>query len=1176
MKLTCFLLIISFLQVHATGLAQNVTISVKNASIENVFREIERQTSIGFLYSKKILQGAGKVSLNVKDVPVEEVLKECFKGQSFHFSIQNNTIVIKKSVVTSPVIRSDESVEQLPLGIDVRGKVTDENGSPLAGVSILIKGTSKGTATNEKGEYNLSDVDENATLVFSIIGFTSQTVSMKKSSTINITLQRDLRKQEEVVISTGYQTISKERATGAFEVISGKQIENKIQTNVLERLEGLVPGLLMINGKDEGGDAVTIRGVSTLYGTKSPLIVVDNFPIEGGINSVNPNDVETITVLKDAAAASIWGARAANGVIVITTKKGKSGKTDFQYTNSFQFTEKPDLGYLNRLSSSDDIDISRKLLTAGPNLENNAKRWGDLYSTFSGLLMDSIAGRLSPSEYSAKVDQLRGLDNTQQIKDLLMQNPFVQNHTLSFSGGGEKSTFYSSLNFTDRNSYTLKSDSRSYSVFLKSSHEISKRLTLGINTNFTFGEGSSSPVSPLSMFNLKPYEMLQDSDGNPLGVKRQSGSLGLSESNPFIIDQRMAWGLDDETYYPLLELDRKDITNSSAAQRLFSELNYKIANGITANVSYQLEKGSSFGKTYTHRNQADHVKLINDNVAPFKVNYVILTNTDGTLRSPKFHIPRGGRVDERRSDNTAYSLRASLRVNKMFNDHAIAGIAGVERSATRRGGNSISKFGYDDNTLNFIQIDHMAIRTVPGILQMENGGIRRGIPVNDNFFYSEDRFISAFANGSYTYKNKYIYSGSFRIDQTNLFGTDPKYRYRPLWSTGLSWIISREDFMRNNPFINHLQLRTTYGLNGNVPKNSGPFMIAQAGIHWWTSNPSYSITGPENASLRWEKTAVTNLGIDFTLLNNRVSGKLDYYVRRSTDLLADEKLNPTYGFTTSLLNTASMNNDGLEIQLTTRNIQKPNFSWSSTFAYSKNKNKITKVALATYYANAREVASGRPYFVGKPYGALYSVRFGGLSNEDGQLQILDQNGKIEPPGQLNGSLDAAFYSGNRRPESNGAVSNSLRYKDLELNFMFVFYLGHVMRENTPRASNGVAHQDGRLADAWKKPGDEEFTNIPNVIVNSNGSYAMAYYRNILDINVFEADYAKLREVILTYNIAPEIFNGRYIKGLQLNAQARNLWTLTKNNLGIDPESFDGGQRTMRVMPTYAFGINLKF
>lgn len=1169
MKFILLLVLLSTVNTFSRGLAQTVNLQLKNSSVENAFLQIKEQTGYRFIYKEKILSGLAKIDINVTNKPLKEALGLILKDLPLDYELYDGTIAVRERLVEQR--QENNQFNQLQM----RGRVVDENGKALAGATITLLVNKAVVTTDVNGYFTIRIQDSyDQRFVVSYIGYKDQILECKESvGDIRMQVNSSMVDQVEV-LHTGYQTIPKERATGSFEYISGKQLEGKTQTNVLERLEGLVPGLMMINGKDSGPDGLTIRGVSTLYGTKRPLIVVDNFPIEGDINTVNPNDVASITVLKDAAAASIWGSRAANGVIVITTKNGKSGKVSFQYNNSFQFTQKPDLAYLNRLSASDDIDISRQLITVGPQLENNAKRWGDLYSTFTGLLMDSIAGRISPTEFESSVNRLRGLDNTQQIKDLLMQAPFVQNHTLSFNGGNDKNTFYSSVNFTDRNGVNLRDESERVSIFIKSTHHLTNRLRLNLNTNLSYLKGSSAPVSALSMYNLKPYDMLQDMNGNPLAVNRQSGSRG-TPSNAFTIAERNAWGLDDQSYYPLLEVDRTDITNGSASQRFFSELNYKIADGINASVSYQLEKGNSSSKTYAHRNQADMVQLINDFVTPMMLSNTIRENKDGTLTSPTFNIPRGGRIDERRSESSSYAIRAALNLNKTFGSHGIAGILGFENNAIKSNGNSMTKFGYDDNTLNFVQIDHKALEKVPNTLQQIKTGIRPSFSVNDGFSYTENRYVSAFANGSYTFRDKYIYSGSIRIDQTNLFGTDPKYRYRPMWSSGLSWVINKENFMRDVNFLDHLQVRMTYGINGNVPKNSGPFMIARSGVHYITSSPYYNVTSPENASLRWEKTAVTNFGLDFSLFNYRITGKADYYLRRSSDLLGDEKINPTYGFVTALLNTASMNNDGLELQLTTKNIDNKDFSWFSNFSWAKNINKITKVALANYYSNPRELAAGSPYVVGKPYGAMYSARFGGLSHENGQLQILDQNGELEAPGQLNSNLDAAYYTGNKRPLTSGSLGNTLRYKNLEMNFMFVFYLGHVMRESTPRASNTVAAQDGRLNNAWKKPGDEQFTNIPNVVVKSEGSYPMSYYRNILDVNVFDAGYAKLREVAFVYEVNPDLFKSGLIKGLQINAQGRNLWTLTKNDKGIDPEAFSDGVRVLPVSPTYTLGVNIR-
>ncbi|MFD2556796.1 SusC/RagA family TonB-linked outer membrane protein [Sphingobacterium tabacisoli] len=1162
MQLVSLLLCIFLIQVVANTSGQTVSISGKNLKLTQIFEKLSEQSNFDILYNSKDIQDAPTVTIDMKGASLHQVLNYCLQGQPFHYQIKNRTIVIHT--------KKDDGLQQ-----SIQGRVVDEKGKPLVGAGILVVDSKYSTTTDQNGYFRLDNIPKNLSfLKVSYVGMHSITVTIKKNMG-DIILSGDNAELDEVLIHTGYQSISKERATGAFDVVSGKKIENKLQTNVLERLEGMVPGLMMINGRDKGDDALTIRGVSTLFGTKRPLIVVDNFPIEGDIQSINPNDVESITVLKDAAASSIWGARAANGVIVITTKKGKNSGTEFQYTNSFQFQPKPNIGYLNRLSSADDIDIESKLIPRTQAFEQRVRRQGTPISQYAQLVLDSLTGRITAQEFDQRVGLLRGLDNTQQIKDLLMQNPFVQTHSLSLNGGSDKIQYYGSYNYSDSRGFDKLDNQKNHTVFLKSSFQISNRLQLGINTNLNFGSDRTSPISALGIFRLKPYDMLLDAQGNPAAMNRQAGSSGQSDSNVYTIAERRAWGLEDEAYYPLLEMHRTEINGTRAAQRLQAELNYKLFDGINFNLSYQLEKGNAYTKNYAHRNQANLVKLINDYVTPVLApDGSITTNPDGTLKSPKYNLPQAGRLDESRSDFTGHVIRGTMQLNKTFGNHEIAGILGLENQKVMTSQNAISKYGYDDNTLQFVQIDHENLNYVTPVLS-NISGIKPSVPVSDKFGYTEDRFVSAFANASYTYKGKYVYSGSIRLDQTNMFGTDPKYFYRPMWSSGLSWNIGKEDFMIDLPF-NRLALRATYGTNGNIPKNSGPFMIAQADVNYWSKLPSLNIYNPENNALRWEKTAITNFGLDFALFAHRISGKVDYYLRRSHDLLGDEEINPTYGFSTASINTASMNNDGFEIELSTQNIRNKNFIWTTTFMFANNRNKITKVALASAYTNPRSMASGIPYVIGKPYGAMYSIRYGGLTADKGQLQILDEKGNLEPD-RLTSNMEMAYYSGNRRPVSNGAFTNNFQYKNFELNAMFVFYLGHIMRQNMPSPYYGIDSKDGRLADAWKKPGDENHTHIPNVVIDNAHWYRYTYYRNMLDVNVFKADYLKLREVILTYNFPMENWKGQnYIKALQFNAQARNLWTWSSNKEGIDPEAFQNGARTLPLSPTFAFGINVKF
>lgn len=1171
------LIVVLLLFAHTNIFAhvQKVSLDFTNVDLSTVLKSLRNQSGHAFLYQPDVLRNAKPISLNVKDTEILDVLPLIFKDQPLEYKVEDKVIgIVKKSVK-----ENKRSVTPISLHKDLqelsKGRVTDEHGKPLAGATIKLGETNIVSTTDEQGYFQIP-FQAGVKLTVTFLGYNQKTIECKEDVG-NIVLTLSTGTVEEIeIVHTGYQSIPKDRATGSFDVISSRKIKNKIQTNVLERLEGMAPGLLLINGKDTGGDALTIRGVSTLYGTKSPLIVVDNFPIEGDINTINPNDVESITVLKDAAAASIWGARAANGVIVITTKNGKAGKVQFQYYNSFQFEGKPDFSYLNRLSSRHDIEIEEQLIPKTADFENRLRMQGNAFSQYTSLLMDSVMGRISPSEFQASVEHLKNQDNSDQIKKHLMQNAFLQNHSLSFNGGSDRSSFYGSLNITDKNGYNLKDKNTDYSVFLKSQFQVNDRLTVGVNTNLSYGRGTESPVTAESIFALKPYDLLLDGHNNPLSMNRQAGAVGQSSSNEYTIAQRNAWGLDNEAFYPILELDRTEISNRNTSQRLQAEINYEIAKGLRLNMSYQYETSSLYSKNYAHSNQSSLVKTINDFITPtYDADNNILTNADGTLVSPLFNVPQGGKIQESRGDMSAHVLRGFLDIDQSYDDHHIAGVVGLENKRNVLTTNAIEKYGYDDNTLKFVQVDYQRLQNINQILATTTG-LHPGFSLTDNFTHLENRFVSAFANAAYTYKGKYTYSGSMRIDQTNLFGTDRKYLYKPMWSSGVSWNLAKESFISDNlPMVNQLMLRATYGVNGNVPKDSGPFMIAQAGIHFMSNLPSLYINTPENSQLRWEKTAVTNFGLDFDLFSYRVSGKIDYYFRRSTDLLGEERINPTYGFETAQLNTASMNNDGLEVQLTTRNIVEDNFSWSTTFMYAQNKNKITKVALSNSYSTPAAIVSTTPYFEGKPYGAMYSMRYGGLTPDDGQLFLLDANGDVEPD-RYSYDLDMAYYSGNTRPVSNGAFSNNLQYNNFELDFMFVFYLGHVKRQNTPSANYGINSKDGRLAEAWKKPGDENHTSIPNVVLNNDNYYAYTYYKNYLDVNVFDASYAKLREVILTYNLPQSVLKTNYIRNLQLNLQARNIWTLKKNNLGIDPEAFSGGARTLPVSPTYAIGVNFNF
>ncbi|MCW3485898.1 SusC/RagA family TonB-linked outer membrane protein [Chitinophaga nivalis] len=1161
-----------YLHTGIATMAQMVSYTGNKAALSDVFTDIKKQTGYVFFYRKALLDNSHPVTVTLKNAPLIAALEQILLNQPLTFSIENKTIFIHPKSTA----KTDQATD---VRTGITGTVQDETGKPLAGVSVFLKGSKSRAVTDESGQFILKDDGTaNVVLLFTMIGYEQQEVAIGNRTRISVQLKMAIGKigEVEVMGNTGYQKIPRERATGAFDVIGPRQLSNRVQTNVLERLEGQVPGLLLMKGRDNGdpnGDGLTIRGVSTLYGTKRPLIVIDNFPFEGSMESINPNDVASITILKDAAAASIWGARAANGVIVITTKTAKKGKIQFTYNNNFMFENKPDLGYLNRLTAGEDIAINRQLLT--PGMESNIRDMGTAFSALEGLYMDSVAGRITPAQYAHDIAALSQIDNSRQIRQLLMKAPFTQNHSLSFMGGSEKNSYYGSLRYTDASGYALQDRHQGYSFLIKDNYHISPRLSFNVSANLTYTNATTPAVMPEDIYRLKPYQQLQDAQGNPLPFSRDADNANQNNSNAFSIAQRKGWGLDDESYYPLNESNLIENNTNNIYNRIQAELKYALFPGVDVNISYQLENGYTYNKVYTHSNEPSLVKEINDFIVPERdAGGNILTNTDGTLLNPTYNIPKGGKIREQRNNFSAYTLRALVSINRQFgDDHDLAVVVGAERRQSKSNGNTVTKYGYNDNSLQFVDVDVQRLKNLTGNLQSIQNGFNG---IGDRFNYTEDRFVSAFGNAAYTFRKKYVLSGSIRMDVTNMFGTDPKYLYRPMWSAGGSWILSNESFMEPVHFVDQLQLRATYGLNGNIPKTSGPFMIATSSTNWLNNLPANTITTPANNTLRWERTAVTNLGIDYTLLDNRISGKVDYYIRKSSDLLGDQQINPTLGFTTATVNTASMTNKGWELQLTTKNIRSKNFEWSTTLIYAHNKSEITKISLNNNFNTPQALAAGNPYVLGDPYGALYSFRFGGLSPDKGQIQILDPNGKIARD-EYYRDLNMVYYTGTTRPINNGAISNNFTYKGFDLNLMFVFYADYVARQSLPEVYKGPGAYDSRLKDAWKRPGDERSTIIPNVIKNNSNYYANVYYSNYLDVNVFDATYIKLRDVSLRYTFQQRALKRwRFIRGLQLMANARNILTITTNKAGIDPEAFANGVRTMPVMPSYSFGINLDF
>jgi len=1161
--------------------SQNAKIQIdknKLVTVNEVFSIIENQTNFNFIYSSNLFDEIPKIELQKGTIRAHKLLDLCLSNTVFTYIFTEDEVIILK--------RKSEFVGTnfvaLPQ-VSITGFVKDKEGNPMPGVNVLVgprgSSTLRGVSTNFEGQYNIN-ASKGDYIKFTYLGFVTQEFEIKDKIEINVILLEEVSNLEEVVI-TGYQKLSVHKSTGAAKAISGKTIGRKGNSNILQSLEGQIAGLgLSSDPTSEGSKKFDIRGVTSLNGDSRPLIVVDGFPLEGDISTINPHEIESVTVLKDAASSSIYGARSANGVIVITTKKGKTGKLNINYSSVLTTSGKPDLSYrLNRVSSSDLVDIQKEASGSNPHtyqwrLDNSSNP--SSYAGVSNIVYETAAklneGSITQAEADAIYAKLKTRDNTNQFEDYFLRSRFEQQHNISVSGGGDKNTFRTSLNYTENKFSNVGSNSDRVILDLVDNFKVSNKIDVDIIANVVLDNSKTTPVSNSFIFGgVNSYENIIDSNGNYLPVRLASYNYGSNNAGlfggkePIEIQRLIDAGLLDESYYPLKELEAYTNDNKTTSVRLQAMLNAEILKNLTGHFSFQYESGSFKNRKMSSKESFEMVSLIN-NTTPLSY----------TGDANELHIPHGARLVETRGDRSSYTLRGQLDYSKSFDDHEISGIVGSEIRNVFRSVTVTDKFGYDDSTLLFRNINRKDLEGTINDVYHPNGYIAGGIPFRDDFIETKNRYFSLYGNFTYGYKNKYIVSGSARIDQSNLFGTDPKYRYKPFWSVGGKWRVSEENFF-NSSSINNLDFRVTYGVNGNISNKYGPFNIANALYPYRSGRvQSIQISTPAVADLRWEKTATTNFGVDMGLFDQKINIGLDYYLKETKDLLANSKTNPTLGFSNLYRNDANISNKGIEVSLRTTNLQNNNFSWSTFITFRHNKNKVKEAFSDEIYAY---YAAGLRNYEGAPANTFWHFNWNGL-NEDGEATIKKANGDIQVLDDFSPTsafdMEDLVDGGTTDPIYSGAITNTFNYKNFGLSFMFIGNGGHVLLNDSYNGeyigrSPGNVNRDA--ANSWKVLGDENITDVPRI--NSGNAYAPSITRRSTK-NIIDGDYLKLREVILTYSLPQNLLSAINIDNVMFNLRANNLFYIAKNKKGIDPEGHGIGRRYYPTTQAYSFGVRINF
>lgn len=1179
-NLTGILLMGAFLHASAGTVAQSITLKVKDAPLQKVLLAVKKQTGYSFFFNGELLAEAKPVTIEVKNATLGEVLSITFSNQPLNYVIENKTIFLSRKTPLPP----DRFAEKRPqtdssLLPVVVGKVTDPVGMPVAGATVWVKGSHSITYADQAGDFRLTNVRSDDTLIISGVNFNARHVAINASASLQVILQLSITKLQEVTVyNTGYQTLSKERATGSFGKPDMAVFSKRTSTmDVVSRLEGQVPGMYLVIGTSNNsafnpnGNGVStrkslIRGITSSQLSTDPLYVV-NGVIMPDFNSVNADDIEDITVLKDATAAAIWGAKAANGVVVITTKSGtRSARLSISYNGFINYKARPDLTYGKPMNSREYIQTAKEIF------DPVDFPWGTLaigttIAPHDQILYDQYRGLISAAVANQKLDSLASINNIPQIEDLFYRPAITNNHSISVSGGNSMYSFYGSFGYTGTQSNTPGEVNNAYKLNFTQSITPGSRLKLTFNTSI-INTVTSRKNMPTVIGSFLPYQLFRDANGNNLNLNYLEGYSDSVRQN---YQARSRINLD---YNPLNEI------NSGYSRSNNLSINF------TANIGLRLWKGLSFNGTYSYlRAPGTYVSYTDGSALSYRQQIVNLTVAPTVASTPVYNLPPGGGAYTTSNNlQRNFTVRNQLVYDDMLrkgHDHLTVQFGNdVQESYSSTTGAGV--VGYSEALGTYALLDYARLRT--GISGTVSGyGSLNINPYSISTSYS--RFISYFGLASYSFNSKYNLDLSWRQDYSNQFGKNLATQDKPIWSIGGKWQVARENFMKPVRWVNDLNIRVTHGITGNSPYIGAASIEDILSVVGTATSSSPVLAGnaltlgnPANTGLSWEKTHTTNIGIDFAMLNRRLSGGIDLYQKNTTDLIGARQLNPFTGFASTTGNIGKLVNKGIELSLHSDNIRTRDFYWTTNLVFSYNSNKLVN------YSQTNSVITGAvPPILGYNIRPLWAYRYAGLDNM-GDPQVYLANKTITKSPFVTVGKDQV-YMGTTQPPVSGGFSNTFGYKGFSLTMNMIYNMGAVMRRDLNTLYTGRMAYSTNFSglnipqyfqDRWKKPGDEAITNIPAYLPNrTQDRRRNVNYYTLGDVNVVSASYIRLRDVTLTYDLQPAVLKRLRMQRASVFIQTSNYLLWTANHVGIDPE-YPRSVLTSRDGHGYSMGLNLSF
>lgn len=1059
----------------------------------------------------------------------------------------------------------------------VTGSVFDKtDNQPVIGATIAVmsaQGTvAHGTTTDLDGKFKLEVPSGTQNLTCRFMGYTTTTIHLQTGKdNYTVYMENDSKQLNELVV-TGYQAIDRRKLTSAVTTIKMSDEIIGGVNNIDQALAGQIAGLSSVTSSGSPGAPVKlrIRGTASLSGTQDPLWVLDGIPLEGtdipsmedlqdidniyqtSIAGINPQDIESITVLKDAAATAIYGARAANGVIVITTKKGKAGKPQINFSMKLTYNPKTDIDRLNLLNSDEKVDLELGLLQSDYTYRENK---GDVARIIAGYgLTDAYkAGgwnALSP-EAQADINALRAVNT--DWNDILFRGVFNQEYNVSLSGGSEKATYYSALGYyvEQGNVESVKNDR--FNLTLKTDYRINSKLKVGASvfanrrkqrSYLTYNEGFTNPVYYSRIAN--PYMRPFDDEGNYIydtNVQHRQGDDIVPDFNIF---EERANTSNENTFTSLMSI--------FDAEFKWNE-HFKVTSQFGLQWDENMIEKYAGQDSYAMRREKEQHQY------------------NGTTV-----LPEGGSNKITENHSSQWTWKAMAEYQNRFKDiHELELMAGTEIRHNEDKSLYSAVYGYDARTLT----------SKPIIFPNEEKA--ESVPLHTET-YLENAFVSWFATGSYTLLHRYTLGGSIRFDGSDIFGVAKKYRYLPLYSVSGLWRISDEPFMKNVTVINNLGLRASYGLQGNIDKNTSPYLIGiydQTTILPGNSEDAIRPSSAPNPDLRWEKTQSANIGMDLSLWDNIISLSVDYYYRKGTDLIGLRMLPLETGYTSTTVNWAQMENEGVEVALTTRNIHTKDFTWFTNLNFGYNDNTVLRETVAE---NAI-----RPSREGYSVGAIFAYKTAGLDDE-GYPLFLTQDGrkvtateffKLNNAGASTLSAEEQrnlySYIGSTEPKVSGGFMNTFKYKRVTLGINCIFNFGMYVQTtptydptNYDRGLN--SNQD--ILNRWTP--DHTNTTLPKLMTENDGrtgEYLRYKEQNLfreLDIWVKKQNYFRFESIRLGYELPEKWLKPVGIKSASVSLEGRNLWVIASNYHNyLDPETM-GNPYAAPIPKSFIFGLNVNF